>query len=128
MIAGIAHVEIAARIQGNAPGIVELPGRSSRSSQDLNRLIVCIENLHAAVAELAHELVSGGIDPHVVGGAHLASILTGTTVSAQPFSIRRKDLHTMVAGIGNVNAIGAIYAQAFGAVELTRPGSGRSKE
>src|SRR6185436_7989397 len=96
VIPGVSNVEISARIEGDAPRIAQLPGRCARSAQDFHRLIVRIKDLNAAVAKFTHILVSGSINPDVIGITHLSGIFTRLAVRSQPFSIRAENLDAVV--------------------------------
>ena len=105
MIAGVGDVKVAARIERDAPRIVEPARLAAHAAQNFHRLIVRVKNLNAAVAELADELIAAGIDAHVVGITQLALAAAGSPVRAQPFALGRKNLDAMVARIRDVEAI-----------------------
>src|SRR3954462_11083223 len=96
MISGVAHIEIAARIESESPGVAELARLSAGSTDDLGPAIVGIEHLGPAVTKLADKLITGGVDPDIVGIAHLTGILTRSSIGPQPFSGGGKNLDAMV--------------------------------
>src|SRR3954462_9973395 len=58
MVLRIGDVKISFGIKGDAPWIGELAGFTSRLAHDFHRLIIRIEDLDAAVAELTNILAS----------------------------------------------------------------------
>src|SRR6266513_6541960 len=102
MVAGVGHIQIAVRIEGDAPGVAETARRAARAAEDFQRLPPSVENLDAAVAELANKLVSSCVHAHVVGVAEFARPGARVAISSQPFALARKDLDAVIAGIGDV--------------------------
>src|SRR4051794_3063975 len=118
MVAGIRHVEIAMRIQINAPGIAETAGSASRKAEDLHCSVLCIENLNPAVPEFTNKLVTGRIHAHVIRIAQFSWSMSRASITAQPSAFWGKDLDAVVARVRHIKPTGRIEAQAFGAIEL----------
>src|SRR5438105_3331845 len=105
MVAGVADVKIAARVERDAPWIIELAGSCASAAEQLDRLVVRIKDLDAAIAELTDELPPIPVNTDIIGITHLTRILTRPPVGAQPFSGWGKDLDTMIAGIGHMDLV-----------------------
>src|SRR5438046_1297196 len=101
MISGIRDVQIALGIQANRTRIITAIRCAANAPNYFNEISVRVENLNPAVAKFAHEFVTGPIDAHIVGITHLATGSAGFPVLANEFAVSRKNLNTMIAGIGD---------------------------
>src|SRR5437016_13768088 len=97
MVAGVGHIQIAVRIEGDAPGVAETARRAARAAEDFQRLPPSVENLDAAVAELADKLVSSCVQAHVVGIAEFAPPRASAAITSQPFTLASNDLDAVLA-------------------------------
>src|SRR5947207_2333871 len=128
MIHGVGDVQVPSRIEREAPRIAESSGRCAGFPEHFHRPMIAIEDLDAAVPELADKLVAFRVHFHVVGITQLA--LTGTrfAVSFDKFSVRRKNLDAMIARIGDVDTVLPIDAQTLGAIKLSVASPARSQD
>src|SRR6266576_6220756 len=72
VILGVGHIKISGRVQRHSPGITEATRLGAGTADDLDRPVVGIEYLDAAVSEFAHILSATGIHANVVWVAQLA--------------------------------------------------------
>src|SRR4051812_48020406 len=128
MIHGIRHVKVAVRIKRDAPGIKEVPRRSSRLSQNLNWFVVCIQDLDSTVPEFTYKLQACCVGPNIIRIAEFPCSTSRFSVSAEEFSIRRKNLDAMIARISHINSVLRIYAYSLSPVKLTGLISSFAKE
>src|ERR1035441_6516607 len=105
MVLGVGHVEVARRIQGHAPGIAELSRSCARAADDFKRLVIRIEYLDAAVAELTDILPPRRVHTDVVGVAQFALALARLAIGAEELAVAGEDLDAVVAGVGHVNTV-----------------------
>src|SRR5690349_5689523 len=120
MILRIRHVKIASRIECHAPRIAELAGFAAGTTDNLDRLIVGIEHLDAAVAEFAHVLPAVFIHADIIRIAEFTGRSAGPAMAAQKFAFAGVNLDPMIARIGHVEIVVRIDAQSFGPVEIIR--------
>jgi len=66
MIGAIRHIEMAMRIEGNAPWIMKLARGHAERADGFDGLVVDVKHLNAAVSEFADELASLIIEKDVV--------------------------------------------------------------
>src|SRR6185436_14134045 len=118
MIARIGNIQVAVRVQRDAPRVVELPRVASRTAEDLDRPLICIKNLDSIAAEFADIFVSRPINSHIVGVAEFPDSVPGPAMSPKPFAITIKNLDSMVAGIGHKKPIVGAEPKALRTIEL----------
>src|SRR5207249_12218240 len=98
-------------------------GSCAGAPNDLERLILCIKNLDATIAEFADVLSAGVIHTNIVRIAHLAFAGTVSAEGTDEFAFVRKNLDAMVARIGNMHIVLGIDAETLGTVEIARTGA-----
>src|SRR5689334_21674628 len=86
VILRVGHIKISGRIQRHSPGITEATRFGAGTTDDLQRLVICVENLDATVAEFTHILSSCTIHTNVVRIAQLTFARPRLAVSAQEFA------------------------------------------
>jgi hypothetical protein len=124
VVLGVGDVQIPMGIQGDAPRVAELAGLAASTPQDFQRLVVRVKNLHPAVAEFANKLSSLPVHANVIRVTQLAGAFAGPAVGAQPFSFRTEHLDAVVAGVGDIEAVLEVQAQALGPAEFAVRGAG----
>src|SRR6267143_947060 len=124
MILRIRHIKIPARVERHAPGVRKSPGLRARPSDDFNWPVVRVENLDAAVAELADKLVSICVDANVVGITQVAFARASPAIRTDELPVARKNLDAMIARVRHVKPVLRIHANPFGPIELTRSDAG----
>src|ERR1035441_10037383 len=127
MVLGVGDIEVARRIQGQAPGITELAWRGAWAADDFQRLVIRIEYLDAAVAELTDVLPSRCIHADVVGVTQFTVALARLAMGADELAVAGKDLDAVVAGVGHVDSVLGIDAHPFRAVKLARRVAGMAE-
>src|SRR5260370_36163105 len=83
VILGVGNIKTSGRVQRDSPGIGKAPRFCAGTADDLDRPVVGIEYLDAAVSEFAHILSSPGIHANVVWVAKLAFARPRSAVGAQ---------------------------------------------
>src|SRR5271166_2062489 len=124
MILRIGYIEISCRIQGQAPRIAELAGLGPRTADDLQRHILGIEDLDAAVAEFAHILAAFAVHADIVGIAQLAHAIARLAVRPDESPVTREDLDAVIAGIRHINPVLGVDAKSLRSIKLPWGGAG----
>src|SRR6266404_9641927 len=118
VILGVGLIKISGRVQRDSPGITETTRFGAGTADDLDRPVVGIEYLDAAVAEFTHILSALGINTNIVGIAQFTFARTRLAVGAQEFAVAGEDLNPMIARVRDINAVLGVNAQSFRTIEL----------
>src|SRR5512138_1206343 len=105
MVLRVRDVEVASRVERDTPGIAEAAGFGAAAAEDFDGAVIAIENLDAAVAELADVLPTVPIDANVVRIAEFAQAFARLAVDAEQFAVARKNLDPVIAGIGDIHSV-----------------------
>src|SRR5262245_20649349 len=97
MISRIGYVKVSARIERNAPRVVELARAQARLSENFEALVSGVEDLDSAVAKFADVLPAFAVHAHVVRITQFAWPASGLAVTLLPTTLWRKELNAMVA-------------------------------
>src|SRR5206468_3361509 len=105
MVLGISHVKIPRGIECHAPRVAKVARGRARTSEHLEELVVCVENLDAAVAKFANVLPACTVDANIIWITEFALTLAALAVRPDEFAFAREDLDAMVARIGNIKPV-----------------------
>ena len=120
VILRVGHVQVAARVEREAPRVVEFSRRTARPTDQFQHLPLRIQHRQAAVPELTNVLPPLLVHAHIVWVTELSPLTSRPAEFTNERAVRPEHLHTVVARVGDEQFAGGGKRQSLGAIELPR--------